>query len=181
MSVMTTPAADPSANSSGRGACPYDSEPLRVVIAGSVGRRVIHADGQLSETGCRLLMALTEELVRNHTTHVRLDLSRVATVDLACLRSLRQFQAILRAIGVVVLFTEPGQRRLNRNQRSLRASTGERGEGATSGGTDALQMIKGDVAYSRPAAILAKASTAPLRGVVGDVSTMTISASPLMK
>jgi anti-anti-sigma regulatory factor len=178
---MTTLAADPSAHSSGRGACPYDSEHLRVVIAGSVGRRVIHADGQLSETGCRLLMALTEELVRNHTTHVRLDLSRVAMVDLACLRSLRQFQAILRAMGVVVSFTEPGQRRLNRNQRVRPASAGERGEEADSSSPDALQMIKGDVAYRRPAAILAKASTASLRRVVGDVSTMTISASPLVK
>jgi anti-anti-sigma regulatory factor len=181
MSVMTALEAGPSASSSGRGACPYDSEQLRVVIAGSVGRRVIHADGQLSETGCRLLMALTEELVRNHTAQVRLDLSRVAMVDLACLRSLRQFQAILRAMGVVMSFTEPGQRRLNRNQRSPRALTGERGEEVESGSPDALQMIRGDVAYSRPAAIFAKAGAAPLRGVVGDVSTMTISASPLMK
>jgi anti-anti-sigma regulatory factor len=87
---------------------------LRTVISGTLARRVIHADGQLSETGCRSLMAFTEELVRNGCTSVRLDLSGVTVVDIACLRSLRQFRAILQAMGVDLGFNEPCRRPLDR-------------------------------------------------------------------
>lgn len=92
------------------------SASLRVVVSGTVMRRVLHVAGELTESGSRLVVALAEQSIRDGCLHLRIDLSGVTVIDLAALRSLRQFQAvlhfqaILRDTEMTLRFSDPSHR-----------------------------------------------------------------------
>jgi anti-anti-sigma regulatory factor len=97
-----------------------DRSELQIVLSGVVGRRrVLRAIGPMNEAGVRLLIALVEQSVRNGCTYLRLDLAAVTVVDIAGLRMLRQFQAMMNAIGVTLRFADPHRRTTQRGRLSL--------------------------------------------------------------
>lgn len=73
-------------------------------------RRVLHAAGDLNESGSRLVMALAEQSIRDGCSQLRIDLGGVTVIDLAALRSLRQFQAMLHAGEITLRFSDPNHR-----------------------------------------------------------------------
>jgi anti-anti-sigma regulatory factor len=82
---------------------------LGVAIAGRPSSRVMHVDGDLTAKGAELLVALTDQFVREGSRSVRMDLADITTADHEGLRSVERLRTSLEKQGVTMLVSNRSQ------------------------------------------------------------------------